>query len=101
MKNNITNLIRESYTKYQNKMFSNDGNGMKYKKFWRYVKTIHKDTHGIAPLKKQNSFVYHSKDQAEILNKQFQSVFTKENVSNIPELFELPITPLLKCSNLS
>ena len=76
-------------------MFSNDGGGMNYKKFWRYVKTIRKDTHGIAPLKKQNSLVYHSKDQAEILNKQFQSVFTKENVSNIPELSELPITPLL------
>jgi len=68
---------------------------MNYKKFWRYVKTICKDTPGIAPLKKQNSLAYHSKDQAKILNKQFQSVFTKENVSNIPELAEFPITPLL------
>ena len=59
MKNNITNLIRESHTKYQNKMFSNDGGGMNYKKFWRYVKTIRKDTHGIAPLKKQNLLWIH------------------------------------------
>ena len=80
MKNNITNLIRESHSKYQNKMFSNN-EGMNYKKFWRYVKTIRKDTHGIAPLK--------------VENKQFQSVFTKENLSNIPECSGLPITPLL------
>ena len=79
MKNNITNLIRESHSKYQNKMFSNN-EGMNYKKFWRYVKTIRKDTHGIAPLK--------------VENKQFQSVFTKENLSNIPECSGLPITPV-------
>ena len=39
--------------------------------------------------------MYHSEDQAEIRNKQFQSVFTKENLSNIPECPGLPITPLL------
>jgi len=93
-KNNVTNLIREAHKKYQNKMFSDNG-GINYKKFWRYVKTIRKDTHGVAPLKKETSLVYHSKDKAEILNKQFQSVFTKENLSNIPECSELPITPLL------
>ena len=78
IKNNITNLIREAHSKYQNKMFSNNG-GINYKKFWRYVKTIRKDTHGIAPLKVKGSLVYHSKDQAEILNKQFQSVFTLDS----------------------
>jgi len=78
MKSNITNHIRESHTKYQNRMFSTDGGGMNHKKFWRHVKTIRKDMHGIAPLKKQNSLVYHSKDQAEILNKQFQSAFNRK-----------------------
>jgi len=38
MKNGITNVIRESHAKYQNRMFSNDGDGMNHKKFWRYVK---------------------------------------------------------------
>ena len=65
-----------------------------YKKFWKYVKTIRKDTHGIAPLKVDDTLFSHSKDQAEILNKQFQSVFTTENLSNIPECHELPILPL-------
>ena len=92
MKNTITNLIHESHSKYQNKMFSNNG-GMNYKKFWRYVKTICKDTHGIAPLKVENSLVYHSEDQAEILN--ISICFYQENLSNIPECSGLPITPLL------
>ena len=91
-------LIRESHRKYQNKMFSDDG-GINYKKFWRYVKTICRDIHGIAPLKVENSFVYHSEDQAEILNKQFQSVFTKEDLSNIPECCGPSIPPLHNITN--
>ena len=73
-------------------MFSDNG-GINYKKFWRYVKTIQKDTHGIAPLKVENSFVYHSEGQAEVLNKQFLSVFTKEYLSNVPECCGLPMPP--------
>ena len=80
IKNIITTLICESHKKHQNKMFSDNG-GIDYKKFWRHVKTIHRDTHGIAPLKIENSFVYHSEGRDEVLNKQFQSVFTKENLS--------------------
>ena len=38
--------------------------------------------------------MYHSEDQAEILNKQFQSVFTKEDLSNIPEYCGPSIPPL-------
>ena len=67
IKNNITTLIY-IYEKYQNKMFSDNG-GINYKKFWRYIKTIRKDTNGIAPLTLKNSFVYHSEGQAEVLNK--------------------------------
>jgi len=52
-KNNVTNIIREAHKKYQNKMFSDNG-GINYKKFWRYVETIRKDTHGVAPLKTEN-----------------------------------------------
>ena len=58
-KNNVTTLTRESHRKYQNKIFSDDGS-VNYKKFWRYVKTICKDTHGIAPLKIDDSLVHHS-----------------------------------------
>jgi len=92
-KNNVTTLIRESHKNYQNKMFSNDS-GINYKKFWKYIKTVRKDSHGIAPLKVDNSLVHHSEGQAEILNKQFQSVFTKEDLSDVPECSGSAVPPL-------
>ena len=58
IKNNITTLVRDSHKKYQHKMFTNNGR-VNYKKFWRYVKTICRDIHGIPPLKIENSFAYH------------------------------------------
>ena len=61
MKNNITMFICEAHSKYQNKMFSENG-GVNYKKFWKYVKTIHKDTYGITPLKVDDTLFSHSKD---------------------------------------
>ena len=93
IKNNITRLIRESHRKYQNKMFSDNGSVNK-KKFWRYVKTLRRDIHGIAPLKVDNSLVHHSEGQAEILNKQFQSVFTEADLSSIPDCSQPPMPPL-------
>ena len=93
IKNNITRLIRESHRKYQNKMFSDNGSVNK-KKFWRYVKSLRRDIHGIAPLKVDNSLVHHSEGQAKILNKQFQSVFTEEDLSSIPDCSQPLMPPL-------
>ena len=93
IKSNITTFIHESYRKCQSKMFSNNG-GINYKKFWRYIKSIRRDTNGIASLKIDNSIVHHSKGMAEILNRHFQSVFTKEDLSNVPECCEAAIPSL-------
>ncbi|XP_021364092.1 uncharacterized protein LOC110457234 [Mizuhopecten yessoensis] len=46
------------------------------KPFWRYIKARKQDNIGIAPLKEGNKLL--STDKAEALNRQFQSVFTKD-----------------------
>jgi hypothetical protein len=54
------------------------------KKFWSYIKSLGKDQLGVQPLKQDGLLHADSKTKASILNSQFQSVFTKEDMSNFP-----------------
>ena len=44
-----------------------------------YIKSLRKDSTGIAPLKDNGRLFNASKDKADILNRQYQSVFTQED----------------------
>ena len=48
------------------------------KPFWRYIYSQKNDTRGVAPLKEDGVLHTDSHDKAEILNRQFVSVFTKD-----------------------
>ena len=51
----------------------------KQKCFWSYIKFLRKDSTGIAPLKDNDRFFNTSKNKADILNRQYRSVFTQED----------------------
>ena len=54
--------------------------------FWHYIKGKRQDNVGIRVLKNQaNDMVTDSSEKAEILSKQFKSVFTVEDTSTIPD----------------
>ena len=54
--------------------------------FWSYIKSLRKDSTGIAPLKDNGRLFNASKDKADILKRQYQSVFTHEDPdSSIPD----------------
>ncbi len=46
------------------------------------------------PLKSDGKLVTHAKDKATILNQQFSSVLTRENMSQKPELGPSPYDPI-------
>ena len=50
----------------------------KMKRFWSFVKSLRKDNSGVAPLKDQGKIHADPVDKANILNRQYESVFTKE-----------------------
>ena len=80
---------RQSYWKYINNIIEigdpdQEDRPPKQKRFWSYIKSLRKDTNGIAPLKDVGILHADAKDKADILNRQYQSVFTNEDTSDIP-----------------
>jgi hypothetical protein len=56
------------------------------KKFWRYIKSKKQESSGVATLEVDGCFMEDNKSKAEALNKQFQSVFTDEDTSTLPQM---------------
>jgi len=54
-----------------------DFSGMK--RFWSFIKHSRRDSVGVGSLKKDGTTISHPRDKANILNMQFQSVFTRDN----------------------
>ena len=87
MKSSIQCLKRRSYWNYINSIIESDENSDRpstQKRFWHYVKSLKKDASGVSPLKVNGHLYSDNKDKANILNQQYQSVFTKENPTEIP-----------------
>ena len=61
----------------------NESEKSNHKNFWKYIKNIRKDQHGIPPLNDNGNTSNSSQEKANILNNKFQSVFTQENITNI------------------
>ena len=57
----------------------------KPKNLFSYIKSTRSDNTGVAPLKKDGKLVTDTEEKANILNQQFQSVFTDETDDNIPD----------------
>jgi hypothetical protein len=56
------------------------------KPFWNYVKALRRDVFGVSPLSSNGRIVSTAQEKAEALNTQFCSVFTKEDLSTVPDL---------------
>jgi hypothetical protein len=54
--------------------------------FWAAIKSKKQESTGVAQLKNKEDFIHSdTTSKAEILNEQFQSVYTKENTSTMPD----------------
>ena len=56
------------------------------KRFWTYVKKLNKDDVGIPDFEINGDVISDRKNKSELLSKHFSSVFSHENISNIPEI---------------
>ena len=51
----------------------------KQKRFWSFIKSLRKDSSGVAPLKDRGKMHVDPVDKANILNRQYESVYTRED----------------------
>jgi len=73
---------RKAYFSYVSDMVSDSSDR---KKLWRLIKNKKRDQTGVAPLKSDGLTYSGGADKAEILNKQFCSVFTAEDINDMPD----------------
>ena len=74
----VQRQLRQSYCRYMNNIFTEEkeiSKTTKNKRFWSYIKRQRSSNAGVAPLKKDGRLTSDPKEQAEVLNRQFQSVF--------------------------
>ena len=95
IRNQVTQEISEAHTNYQTQIFENNTCTVS-KRFWKYIKSLRKDHVGVPPLTTDGVTTSKSKDKADILNHQFYSVFTDEDLSSIPSpTNSFPIMPTI------
>ena len=70
LKNEIIKEINQAHESYQNNLFDNQTDSH-HKKFWKYIKTLHKDPTGVMSLTVDDKVLHNPKEKAEILNNQF------------------------------
>ena len=83
MKAKAQKVKRQAYWNYLDKMLDfgdpeTDHQTGKMNRFWSFVKSLWKDNSGAAPLKDQGKIHADPVDKANILNRHYESVFTKE-----------------------
>ena len=78
--------IRLAREKYLQEVVCEDS-----KRFWSYIKHQKQDSNGVSPLKGPDGLLHSdTSSKAEILNNQFHSVYTKEDLSNMPSKGDSP-----------
>ena len=64
------------------------------KRFWTYIRSKRQDNVGVTPLVINDDVVSDSREKANLLSNYFKSVFTKEDLQNMPPL-KLPARMLI------
>ena len=77
--------VRKANKTYMQDTVSNESKDNS-KMFWSFVKSKGQEFTGVTPLKNKDGFLQsNTQSRANILNEQFKSVFTEEDLTNIPD----------------
>ena len=82
VKRTVQRELRRAYWKYVDDIVTSQENDSQYsgmKRFWTYIKHKRTDNKGIAPMQQKGRLYSEPTEQANILNKQFQSAFSEKS----------------------
>lgn len=85
-KRRLQKETRHAYWEYLENIICYDENVetvQKQKRLWNFISNTKKDNSGVAPLRSEGLLIDDTKQKAEILNKQYYSVFTPETEDEI------------------
>ena len=100
IRNKVTNETRADRKAFERNISKEIKNNNKL--FWRYVNATRISKSSIPDLEdKDGTKVTANKEKAELLNKQFASVFTEEDKSNVPKQEEIPLNSILSDINIT
>ena len=89
MRKKVKQQMKKGYEDYVGGILENTMTESQ-KKFWQFINSQKKDSGGIPTLKTESGPATTSKEKAEALNSQYQSVFTKENTTSFPDKGKSP-----------
>lgn len=87
-KTRLQKAERKSYWKFADQIIDIGSLDQDYqpkqKRFWSFIKSLRKDTRDIAALKENGKLHADPKDKADILNRQYESTWTRKDYNSIP-----------------
>ena len=90
LRNQVTSATRQDRIAFERNISKEIKNNNKL--FWRYVNSQRTSNSNIPDLKREDgTLTSNDAEKAELLNKQFTSVYTEEDINNIPVSEPLPI----------
>ena len=87
LQKNTRRACRAAHANYVAELITEDGDS---RRMWQFIKNKRCDATGVAPLRKEGLTYSDAAAKANILNEQFCSVFTTEDMQNLPDLGESP-----------
>ena len=85
---------RKAHNRYLCNMFDPDSDRA-YKNLWSYVKCKRRDQITIPQLDVNGTTVSDPQEKANAINNQFSSIYTKEDVTTIPDLGPSPYNSII------
>ena len=82
-RNEVNNMLKAAHEEYRSRILDTSFSGHK-RQFWKYIRTMKKNTSSIPTLISNGFILTNAKDKATVLNSYFQSVFTIEDLTNVP-----------------
>ena len=92
LKKQAQTTCRQAYNKYINDIICSEPGASR--RLGAFIKANRCDQTGVAPLKEGNLLHSDPKAKADVLNRQFASVFTSDNTSDSPDLGPSPYPPM-------
>ena len=93
------NLIRNAKRSFEKKL--SRGNSGNSRPFYAYIKQKTKCRPSIGPLKRNGATVTDDQEMANLLNRAFSDVFTREDTANIPQPDRMEMNSILSTVNIS